>query len=54
MSTGVGRLKKILLCGGHPLIKTLLKQFLMKLWATGTITDRETELMIHFFKVEES
>ena len=35
-------------------MKTLIKQFLMKLWATEIITDRETELLIHFFAVEES
>jgi hypothetical protein len=35
-------------------MKTLLKQFLMKLWSIEVITDRETELLIHFFAVEEA
>lgn len=35
-------------------MKTLLKQFLMKLWSIDVITDRETELLIHFFSVEEA
>lgn len=35
-------------------MKTMLKQFLMKLWAAEVITDREAELLIHFFAVEEA
>jgi hypothetical protein len=35
-------------------VKTILKQFLMKLWAAQIISDRETELLIHFFAVEEA
>lgn len=35
-------------------MKTALKKFLMKLWAAEVITDRETELLIHFFSVEEA
>lgn len=35
-------------------MRTMLKQFLMKLWAIEIITDRETELLIHFFAVEEA
>jgi hypothetical protein len=35
-------------------MRTILKQFLMKLWASEIISDRETELLIHFFAVEEA
>jgi hypothetical protein len=35
-------------------VKTILKQFLMNLWADEVISDRETELLIHFFAVEEA
>lgn len=35
-------------------MRTLFKQFLMKMWAAEVITDRETELLIHFFSVEEA
>jgi hypothetical protein len=35
-------------------VKTILKRFLMKLWSVEIITDRETELLIHFFAVEEA
>lgn len=35
-------------------VKTLLKKFVMKLWSVEVITDREAELLIHFFSVEEA
>lgn len=35
-------------------MRTLIKQLVMKLWAAEVITDRETELLIHFFAVEEA
>lgn len=35
-------------------MRTLVKKFLMKMWAAEVITDREIELLIHFFVVEEA